>query len=123
MSMAAISEKLKVFCDRWQEVVIWLPISIGALVFAGWLLPQVDPSAGIDGPGFLYGLSSILVTFSVAGFIAWLAQITYGTELGDDRKGDLITEARHGNWCALCLLVSPWVQWMIVFWLVWEKLA
>lgn len=112
--------RIKTFCDRWQEPLVWLPVAIGALLAARYYLPQLDPSAGIDGLGVMFGLASFVLTFAVAAFTAWLAQVTYGTEVSDDQRDMLI---ERGNWADLLVLALPWAQWFAVFALVWLGLA
>lgn len=108
------------FCSRWQEPLIWLPIAVGALLAARWYLPQLDPSAGIDGLGVLYGLASSVLTFAVAAFVAWLAQVTYGTDLTDEQRDALLL---CGTWQSFVVLALPWLQWFAVFILVWWKMS
>ena len=103
---------IKAFCKRWQEPFIWLPMCVIALAAAHWLLPQLDPSAGIDGLGFLYGVATFALAFSVASFLAWLSQVAYGIELTEDQEHALILD---GTWRSLLVLWMPWLQWFAVF--------
>lgn len=103
---------IKAFCTRWQEPLIWLPIAVAALFLSRWLLPQLDPAAGIDGIGFLYGLATFVVAFSVACFASWLTQVAYGTELTQEQEDALILDK---SWRSLAVLALPWLQWFAVF--------
>lgn len=112
--------KIKAFCYRWRDGLIWLPVAVAAVFAAKHYLPQLDPSAGVDGLGFIYGLATALVAFCTACFVAWLAQVAYGIELTDDQERDLVAA---DTWRSLMMLALPWFQWFAVFWLVWAKLA
>lgn len=112
--------RIKKFCDRWQEPLVWLPVAIGALLAARWYLPQLDPSAGVDNIGKMFGLAEFVLTFAVASFTAWLAQVTYGTELSDNQRDMLI---ERGYKYDLFILALPWLQWFAVFAVTWWGLA
>jgi len=107
----------------WQEPLIWLPLLLLLLWLADWLLPQIDPDAGIDGPGFLYGLVQAMIAFAVAGFVAWIAQRTYGVSLSEEREEEVLGECRKGKVGSMFVIALPWIQWFLVFYLMWDKMA
>lgn len=111
---------IKSFCYRWRDGLVWLPVTIIAVFAAKHYLPQVDPAAGIDGVGFLYGIATALVAFAVSCFVAWLAQVAYGVELTEQQEQDIVAD---GSWRSLAVLALPWLQWFAVFAIVWAKLS
>lgn len=124
--------------SRWQEPVVWLPLSFLALVCAFYAFPAMDPRSGIDGFGSLWG--SLLVAFDalLAAFLSWLFLDTYHftprdseeRELldhacGIERSGDDGKRLGHGpqSWPAAFLYVWHQLLWLALFLCIFYRLA
>lgn len=126
-----------VWLGRWQELTIWLPAIIAIMVVASLTLPYVDPRAGVDGWGALWGQLQVVVGVMLAGFLTWLLRTTYQLELRDDDERELIDHAagierkasseRIGwtlqSWPAVAILTLDRLQWLAVFWLLLLRFA
>lgn len=84
---------LRDFATRWQEPVFWLPAAFVVLVGAYYLLPQIDPRAGIDGFGGLWASGITAFNVVLAGFLAWLLRTLYFRELTDADERELLDHA------------------------------
>lgn len=114
---------------RWQEPLFWLPAALLLLVCAYYVLPQIDPRAGIDGFGGLF--AALLTAFNalLAGFLAWLLRSLYFLELPDAAERELLDHAagidrgsdnrRVGSgpqsWPALVFLIGDRTAWLALF--------
>lgn len=121
---------------RWQEPVFWLPAAFLLLVAAYYVLPQIDPRAGIDGFGALWATGVTAFNALVAGFLAWLLRALYFLELTDASEGELLDHAvgmeRDGagrrigsgpqSWPALCFLIGDRIAWIVIFALIFTAL-
>jgi len=81
------------FFGRWQEPVLWLPLLLLALLFAWYLIPAVDPRAGVDGFGSLWGQLVVAVAVVQAAFFTWLIRRSYFLELTDKDERELLDHA------------------------------
>lgn len=127
---------LRAFFARWQEPVIWLPTLFAGLIIAYYLLPQIDPRAGIDGFGGLWASGITAFNVALAGFLVWLLRTTYFLELTDADERELIDHgcgidrdtagARAGSgpqsWPALAYLLGDRVLWLGTFALIFSAL-
>ena len=124
-------EAFRAWLHRWQEPVVWLPLLFLALVAAYYVLPALDPRAGIDGFGSLFGLGLAAFEAIVAGFLAWLMVESYHHNPRDRDERELIDHAAgivrspdpnkpplgHGpqSWPAVVLFVWPQLLWLAIF--------
>lgn len=122
---------------RWQELLVWVPMVVGALLLAQWLIPQLDPRAGVDGWGALWGMLLVVLAAVLAGFLAWLLLSTYTLELTDRDERELIDHAcgidrgmadqRIGagpaTWQAVAVLLGKQAAFLFLFALLFDRLA
>ena len=69
--------RLRNWIGRWQEPVVWLPLVLLVALVAFYLIPAIDPTAGMDGWGTLWAMLPVCVGIMLAGFFAWLLRRTY----------------------------------------------
>lgn len=127
---------LRAFFARWQEPIVWLPGAFVLLIGAYYLLPQIDPRAGIDGFGSLWASGVTAFNVLLAGFLAWLLRTTYFRELTDTDERELLdhgcgidrgtdgTRAGSGpqSWPALAFLIGDRIVWIGTFALIFTAL-
>lgn len=127
---------LRAFVSRWQEPVFWLPAAFALLIGAYYLLPQIDPRAGIDGFGGLWASGITAFNVVLAGFLAWLLRTLYFRELTDADERELLDHgcgidrstdgARAGSgpqsWPALAYLIGDRALWLGTFALIFSAL-
>ncbi|MFO0293789.1 MAG: hypothetical protein ACK51F_10655 [Rhodospirillales bacterium] len=137
---------LRAFFARWQEPIVWLPGAFVLLIGAYYLLPQIDPRAGIDGFGSLWASGVTAFNVLLAGFLAWLLRTTYFRELTDTDERELLDHAcgieradyeddrarghawppRIGSgpqsWPALAFLIGDRIVWIGTFALIFTAL-
>lgn len=115
---------------RWQELYIWLPLLLGLLYAAYRIIPQLDPQAGIDGWGALWGMLMVVLAAVIAGFLAWLFEVTYSREISDAEERELTDHAcgidrsdqagqRIGagpaTWQAVAVLALYRLRWLVLW--------
>lgn len=129
-------QPLRAFFSRWQEPIVWLPGAFVLLIGAYYLLPQIDPRAGIDGFGSLWASGVTAFNVLLAGFLAWLLRTTYFRELTDNDERELTDHAcgidrdaagvRAGSgpqsWPALAFLIGDRIVWIGTFALIFTAL-
>lgn len=98
----------------WQELIVWLPALLLALVVLFVLLPRLDPRSGIDGFGDVFALVKQLVVLAVIWFATWLAKRTYFTELDEDAERDLLQRLNKGDLSALPRLIYELLVWVVI---------
>jgi hypothetical protein len=119
------------FLHRWQEPVIWMPIALVALLVAFYAIPSIDPRSGVDGFGAIWNALIVIACAGLAGFVAWLLQVTYFRELHDDDERDLADnacgierDAATGkpvhfmgptSWKPIALLLLDRLTWFAIF--------
>ena len=127
---------LRAFFARWQEPIVWLPGAFVLLIGAYYLLPQIDPRAGIDGFGSLWASGVTAFNVLLAGFLAWLLRTTYFRELTDTDERELLDHGcgidrgtdgpRAGSgpqsWPALAFLIGDRIVWIGTFALIFTAL-
>lgn len=111
-------DKIRSFFSRWQDGVIWLPIAILLVVLATWLLPALDPRAGVDGPGFLQGFAILLMKGVLITFLAWMCKRTYTRDLTDEVEGEAWDLAGNGNPWPLLIDRLEWAAWLLLWYVI-----
>jgi hypothetical protein len=81
---------------KWQEVYLWKPVLLGAMVFAYYRIGEMDPRSGIDGFGPLWGMLIVLFAHFTAAFGAWLVHNAYFRKNTDEDEEQL-QEIATGN--------------------------
>lgn len=74
---------------KWQEVYLWKPILLVAMVAAYYFIHQADPRSGIDGFGPLWGMLMVLFAHFTAAFGAWIVHNTYFRKNNDNDEEQL----------------------------------
>lgn len=135
--MSDLRERLSAILSNWQEPLLWLPIALALGIAAYYVIPSIDPRAGIDGWGAVWNYIVVTIAVLLAGFLAWLLHRTYFLELDDDDERELIDHAcgiersegtgfRIGagptTWQAIVVLLRKDFLWLAVFWLVLSRL-
>lgn len=112
-------DKIRKFLGNWQDGLIWLPITILLVVLATWLLPALDPRAGVDGPGFLQGYAVLLMKGVLITFMAWLCKQVYTRDLSDNDETALLLQASDfRNPWPLLIDRLEWVGWILLWYMV-----
>lgn len=121
--------RLARFLYRWQEPLIWLPCLVAVLTVAYYLIPAIDPRAGVDGWGAVWNMLPVVLAAVAAGFLAWLFKTLYFLELCDKDERELIDHAcgidrsitgeRIGagpaTWHAVAVLLMDRLTWFAIF--------
>lgn len=79
-----------------QDWLAWFPFAMAAVLAAWHYLPKIDPTAGIDGLGFLFGLATQLLVGVMSCLMAWMCKRLYGVFKSDERIRDLEEQASDG---------------------------
>ena len=113
-------ERFKRAIGNWQDLIIWLPLMIGLLLAATYLLPRADPMAAVDGLGFLQGYAALLFKGVMVTFMAWLCKRTYTRDWTDDDEEEALTKALYdsGRWHALVIDRLEWAGWLLLWYVV-----
>lgn len=79
---------IKKLLSNWQEPAVWFPI----LLLLAWLcikvIPPIDPTAGVDGLGFISGLVQAAALVAFVFFFSWLYHRTYDSSDDDEKKSN-----------------------------------
>jgi hypothetical protein len=129
--------RLARWVDRWQELAVWLPAALAIMIVAYLTLPYIDPRAGIDGWGNLWGQMHVAVGVMLAGFFTWLLRRTYTLGLRLQTRRELIDHAagierdqqrkRTGwtlqSWPAVVILALDHLAWLVLFFLLLSRFS
>ena len=108
-------DRIKRAIANWQDLAIWLPLMLGLLLAATYLLPRADPMAAVDGLGFLQGYAALLVKGVLITFAAWMCKRTYTRDWDDSREGYML---ESGNWRLLLIDRAEWGMWLFLWYVV-----
>lgn len=109
--------------DDWQELLIWAPVLLAALLGLLVAIPLIDPRSGIDGIGGLFTLVGQLIVLAAIVFCAWLIKRTYLRSLSDEAEDELLARAQAGDLTALIRYLVDRIEWLAVLTLAWLVLA
>lgn len=112
-------DRIKRAIANWQDLAIWLPLMLGLLLAATYLLPRADPMAAVDGLGFLQGYAALLVKGVLITFAAWMCKRTY-TRDHDDNSEDLMWQQAR-DWGRVWPLVVDrleWAMWLLLWYVI-----
>lgn len=109
-------DRIKRAIGNWQDLAIWLPIMIGLLLAATYLLPRADPMAAVDGLGFLQGYAALLVKGVLITFAAWMCKRTYTHDLTDKEEREML----HSEWRWKALIIDrlEWLMWLVLWYTI-----
>lgn len=109
--------RLKRWLDTWQEAVIWLPVALLITCVAYYLIPYIDPKAGIDGFGGLFNFLMQVVKGIGIFFLAWLTKRTYLACLDCEEEDQLAKDLKVGEdsiwWRAYLRLALDRLEWAL----------
>lgn len=108
-------ERFRRAIANWQDLAIWLPLMLGLLLAATYLLPRADPMAAVDGLGFLQGYAALLVKGVLITFAAWMCKRTYTQDWDDSRESYML---ESGNWRLLLIDRAEWGMWLFLWYVV-----
>lgn len=108
-------DRIKRAIGNWQDLAIWLPIVIGLLLAATYLLPRADPMAAVDGLGFLQGYAALLMKGVLITFAAWMCKRTYTIDHDDDSESYMLESS---NWRMLLIDRLEWAMWLFLWYVV-----
>ena len=111
--------RFRTFIKNWQDVIIWIPVLLAVIVGLRYALPLLDPRAGVDGLGSLYGYATLLLKGVLITAMAWLCRRTYTRDMTDAEDRDLQSAARVDRDARWVLVIDrlEWAGWLI-FWAV-----
>lgn len=106
----------------WQEVP-WALVALAGMVVAFYLLPRLDPSAGIDGWGRLWTLGMSVLVGQVVAFSAWWCKNHYMVDMSDEEEKLIMDRASRSNkaWTPLLVIVIDrltFFGWLLLWLLV-----
>lgn len=115
-----MSEPITRFISRWQEYT-WLLTVFAAAVIAYYVIPAIDPRAGIDGWGDLFHALVNTIKGIGAVALAWLCKSHFWHELERDDEARMANHLEHdassyrATLTTLLLDRLGWLFWL-AFW-------
>ncbi len=100
----------------WREVP-WTLLALAGVVFGYYLIPQIDPTAGIDGWGDLWATGVAVLKGMVIAFSAWFCKDHFMVDLSSEDETLLMDRASRGEgiWVLLIERVTFFV-WLLLWW-------
>lgn len=106
-------KRFRAWLWRWQEVVLWLPVSAAAVVVSYHLIPYVDPNSGLDGFGDIFNFLVQGLKVVMLLFVCWMFKRTYWYDIPRREEKRLYKEAaegKHNHW----LMIRDRLEWAVL---------
>lgn len=107
--------------SNWQELYVWMPIVLFAVLFFRSWVSRLDPNAGVDGLGALSDYAMLGVQFVLTAAGAFILKRTYFSFMKRARLRELqanVVNGDHMSWRLLCIDRLEWLPCLLLAYFV-----